>query len=115
MLQPCNVRLASTRGEAAERWPATLRASGDLKAEHWRSKAVRDDTLSSSKASLIHSEKGGTVMNTLTLFFVILFTTLLLAGGLRFTMREIQRLSAESEDRGRNRRPSAGKRFGLVR
>ena len=54
-------------------------------------------------------------MNTLTLFFVILFTTLLLAGGLRFTMREIQRLSAESEDRGRNRRPSAGKRFGLVR
>jgi len=54
-------------------------------------------------------------MNTLTLFFVILFTTLLLAGGLRFTMREIQRLSAESEDRSRNRRPSAGKRFGLVR
>ena len=57
-------------------------------------------------------------MYALTLFFVILFTTLLLAGGLRFTMREIQRLSAESEDRNlaaRNRRPSAPKHFGLVR
>ena len=38
-------------------------------------------------------------MNALTLFFVILFVTLLLAGGLRFTMREFKRLSAKSEDR----------------
>ncbi len=57
-------------------------------------------------------------MNVLTLFFVILFVTLLLAGGLRFTVQEFKRLSAKSEDRNlaaRNRRPSAPKHFGLVR
>jgi hypothetical protein len=57
-------------------------------------------------------------MHALTLFFVILFVTLLLAGGLRFTVCEFRRLTAESEDRNlaaRSRRLAARRNFGLVR